>query len=152
MTADLLARLAEEALELARAAGLAEEVPIGAVVACEDGTIVGRGHNRTRLDDDPTAHAELVALREAARAIGNHRLGGCVLVTTLEPCLMCVGAAVHARIATLAYAAADPKAGAVAVLADRTDAGLLNHRVAIERVPGAEESASLLRAFFRDRR
>src|SRR5688572_22760813 len=100
----------EEALALARAAAGLGEVPIGAVVASSRGAVIGRAHNRTLLDCDPTAHAEVLALREAARAVGNHRLEGAILVSTLEPCLMCVGAAVHARVARLAYAADDPKA------------------------------------------
>ena len=140
-----------EALALARAAAAAGEVPVGAVVV-RDGVIVGRGHNRTLCDGDPVAHAEVVALRDAARAVGNHRLVGCTLVATLEPCLMCCGALVHARIARLVHAADDPKAGATEVLAGLTGRGRLNHRVDLVRGPRAEESAALLRDFFAARR
>src|SRR5271154_7641483 len=99
------------ALEEARAAAAAGEVPVGAIVIA-NGTIVGRGQNRVLRDLDPTAHAEIVALREAARTLGNYRLTGCELYVTLEPCAMCAGAMIHARLGRLGYAAADPKAGA----------------------------------------
>ncbi len=101
----------EAALAEARKAAEAGEVPIGAV-AVQDDAIVGRGQNRVLRDNDPTAHAEIVALREAAAALGNYRLNGCTLYVTLEPCAMCAGAMIHARIDRLVYAAADPKAGA----------------------------------------
>lgn len=139
------------ALAEARGAAEAEEVPVGAVVALE-GAVVGRGNNRTLRDGDPTAHAEVVALRRAAREVGNHRLTGAVLVTTLEPCLMCCGAIVHARIGRLVHAADDPKAGALHVLRSLAEAGRLNHDVALERGPGTDEAAELLRSFFRARR
>lgn len=139
------------ALEQALLAEALDEVPIGAVVVL-DGAIVGRGHNRTIVDRDPTAHAEIVALRDAARAVGNHRLIGASLVTTLEPCLMCCGAAVHARVASLTWAADDPKAGATEALRAETQAGRVNHGVALSRGPLTAESASLLRAFFKRRR
>jgi tRNA(adenine34) deaminase len=139
------------ALDEARAAAGRGEVPVGAVVAV-DGAVVARAHNRTVTDGDPTAHAEIVALREAARTVGNHRLVGATLVATLEPCLMCCGAAVQARVATLVFAAEDPKAGAADVLRRVTADGRVNHRVAIERGPAAEESARLLREFFQARR
>src|SRR6202167_4375779 len=100
------------ALDEARAAAAAGEVPVGAIVV-ENGVVVGRGQNRVLRDLDPTAHAEIVALRQAARALGNYRLAGCELFVTLEPCAMCAGAMIHARLARLIYAAADPKAGAV---------------------------------------
>jgi tRNA(adenine34) deaminase len=147
----LLLDLVAIALEEARAAGAMGEVPIGAVVA-RDGRIVGRGRNRTIADRDPSAHAEIVALREAARTVGNHRLVGSLLVTTLEPCLMCCGAAVQARVAWVAHAADDPKAGALAVLRAETAAGRVNHRVELCRAPRADESGALLEAFFRARR
>ena len=111
----------ELALEQARLAAEAGEVPVGALVI-KDGEIVGKGHNRNLLDNDPTAHAEIIALRQAALRLRNHRLSGCVMVATIEPCSMCAGALVHARIARLVYGASDPKAGAagsVEVLADR---------------------------------
>lgn len=139
------------ALEQARFARDLGEVPIGAVVLHE-GALVGRGHNRTIVDRDPVAHAEIVALRDAARVLGNHRLPGAILVSTLEPCLMCCGAAVQARVEVLAYAADDPKAGGVEMLRAAMEAGKVNHRVRVERAPGAEESGELLRAFFRERR
>jgi tRNA(adenine34) deaminase len=151
LSEDPLAAWAEAALAEARAARELDEVPVGAVVVRE-GRVVGRGHNRTLLDGDPTAHAEVVALRRAAVAVGNHRLTGVLLVSTLEPCLMCCGAAVHARVGRLAWAADDPKAGAADVLRDLTEAGRLNHRVELGRCPGAEEASELLRAFFRERR
>src|SRR5208282_3883631 len=105
-------RWMEEALRLARRAEVADEVPVGAVVVCEE-KIVGRGWNQVVSASDPTAHAEIVALREAARTLGNYRLSGCQLFVTLEPCAMCSGAIVHARIARLVFGARDPKAGAV---------------------------------------
>jgi tRNA(adenine34) deaminase len=141
----------EAALEEARRAASLHEVPVGAVVLLED-RVVARGHNRTLGDGDPTAHAEIVALRHAAREAGNHRLAGAVLVVTLEPCLMCCGAAVQARIARIVWAADDPKAGATGVLRAVTEAGQVNHRVELERGPGGDEAGRLLRAFFRARR
>ena len=109
------------ALDEARAAGAAGEVPVGAVVV-ENGVVVGRGQNRVLRDVDPTAHAEIVALREAARTLGNYRLGNCELFVTLEPCAMCAGAMIHARLSRLIYAAADPKAGAAGSVLE-----VLNH-------------------------
>ncbi|HZD07778.1 MAG TPA: nucleoside deaminase, partial [Candidatus Limnocylindrales bacterium] len=97
------------ALEQAQLAAAAGEVPVGALVI-KDGEIIGRGHNRNLLDNDPTAHAEIVALRQAAARLGNHRLTGCTMVATIEPCSMCAGALIHARIARLVYGATDPKA------------------------------------------
>ena len=139
------------ALEQAREAESAGEVPIGAV-AVLDGAIVARGHNRTILDRDPSAHAEVVALRRAGQAVGNHRLAGLTLVATLEPCLMCCGAAVHARVERLVHAADDPKAGALDLLRGAMDSGRVNHRILLEKGPLGEESAALLRAFFASRR
>src|SRR5215470_1887280 len=101
----------QQALEQARLAAAAGEVPVGAVIV-RNGEIVGRGHNRNLLDNDPTSHAEIVALRQAAARLGNHRLSGCVMFATIEPCAMCAGAMIHARLARLVYGASDPKAGA----------------------------------------
>jgi len=141
----------EEALALARAAAAAGEVPVGAV-ALHDGAIVGRGANRREVDRDPTAHAELLAIQEAARTLGRWRLSGLTLVVTLEPCAMCAGAMVLARIDKLVYGAADPKAGAAGSLLDVTNDPRLNHRFSVERGVRAEECGALLREFFRARR
>ena len=141
----------EEALALARAAAAEGEVPVGAV-ALHDGAIVGRGANRREVDRDPTAHAELLAIQEAARTLGRWRLSGVTLVVTLEPCAMCAGAMVLARIDKLVYGAADPKAGAAGSLLDVTNDPRLNHRFSVERGVRAEECGALLREFFRARR
>jgi tRNA(adenine34) deaminase len=142
-----------EAIAEAQKALAADEVPIGAVVVHEpSGKIIGRGHNRRENDHDPTAHAEILSLREAAHTIGHWRLLDCVLVVTLEPCPMCAGAAVNARIPRLIYGCADPKAGAVRTLFRLCDDERLNHRVAIEEGVLAEECAELLRGFFRAQR
>ncbi len=139
------------ALDEAREAERAGEVPVGAIVTLE-GRTIARGSNRTLRDCDPTAHAEIVALRQAARVVGNHRILGATLYVTIEPCAMCAGAIVQARLARLVYGADDPKGGAVrscfAVLNDPR----LNHR--LEIVPGvlAAESAALLQSFFAARR
>src|ERR1035438_1118339 len=117
----------EEALRYAQRALEAGEVPVGAVVVCA-GRVVGRGWNRNLADCDPTAHAEIVALREAGRNVGNHRLGDCELFATIEPCAMCAGAAVHARIRRLVYGADDPKAGAVQSILEVVNHPSLNHR------------------------
>ena len=140
------------ALEQARCAAELGEVPVGAVLVRE-GRVLARGHNRNLLDTDPTAHAEIVVLRQAARSLGERRLPGTVLYVTLEPCLMCLGAMVHARVAELVFAAEDPNVGATRAFS-RIPVGRpgLNHRLAIRRGPGAEESAALLRDFFRARR
>jgi tRNA(adenine34) deaminase len=135
----------------ARAAEAAGEVPVGAVVV-HQGEIVGRGHNRVLRDSDPTAHAEIVALREAGRALGNYRLEGCDLYVTLEPCAMCAGAILHARIARLMYAAADPKAGACGSVLAVMNHPALNHRVEVRSGLLAEECGAMLTAFFRARR
>jgi tRNA(adenine34) deaminase len=139
----------ELALEQARAAAAEGEVPIGAlVVRREDGVVLASAHNRRELDQDPTAHAEILALREAARRLGSWRLEGCALVVTLEPCPMCAGAIVNARIEELVYGADDPKAGAVRTLYALCEDARLNHR--LEVVPGvlAEACAAELRSFF----
>jgi len=141
----------QEALRLARAAAAAGEVPVGAVAVLE-GRIVGRGANRREADRDPTAHAELLAIQEAARALGRWRLSGVSLVVTLEPCAMCAGAMLLARIDRLVYGAADPKSGAAGSLLDLSCHPRLNHRFAVERSPLAEECGALLREFFRERR
>jgi tRNA(adenine34) deaminase len=140
-------RLALELAALARDEG---EVPIGAVVV-KDGAVIGRGSNRPIRSCDPTAHAEIVALRDAALAASNYRLGGAVLYVTIEPCLMCVGAIVHARVATVVYGADDPKGGAVRTLLDPGSLPL-NHR--FEAVPGvlADDCRALVQDFFRSRR
>jgi tRNA(adenine34) deaminase len=140
-----------EALRLAREAGGRGEVPIGAVAIFE-GRIVGRGANAREGDRDPTAHAELLAVREAARTLGRWRLTGVTVVVTLEPCAMCAGAMVLARIDRLVYGATDPKAGAVGSLQDLSADPRLNHRFAVERGLRAEECGALLKEFFRARR
>ncbi len=140
-----------EALGEARAAEAAGEVPIGAVILFNN-RIIARGQNRVLRDNDPTAHAEVVALRVAARAIGNYRLAGCTLVSTLEPCAMCAGAMIHARIDRLLFAADDLKAGAAGSVLDVLNHAALNHQMAIEHGLLAEESTALLREFFQRRR
>jgi tRNA(adenine34) deaminase len=139
------------ALDQARAAAAAGEVPVGAIVV-ENGIVVGRGQNRVLRDLDPTAHAEIVAIREAARAVGNYRLAGCELFVTLEPCAMCAGAMIHARLGRLIYAAADPKAGAVGSVLQVLNHPRLNHQMLVTSGELAEESGELLRSFFRERR
>jgi tRNA(adenine34) deaminase len=139
------------ALDQARAAAAAGEVPIGAV-AVHGGEIIARGQNRVLRDNDPTAHAEIVALRAAAAALKNYRLNGVTLYVTLEPCSMCAGAIIHARIDRLLYAAADPKAGAAGSVLSVLNHPQLNHQLIVESGPLAEESAELLRGFFRERR
>ncbi len=141
----------EEALRAARRALEAGEVPVGAVVVCDE-KIVGRGWNRNIGDNDPTAHAEMVALREAGAAVGNHRLGDCELFATIEPCTMCAGALVHARIKRLVYGADDPKAGAVRSVINLLDHPQLNHRVEVRSGVLAGRSAELLQTFFKSRR
>ena len=139
------------ALDEARAAAAAGEVPVGAVVM-QNGVVVGRGQNRVLRDMDPTAHAEIVAMREAALTLKNYRLIGCELFVTLEPCAMCAGAMIHARLDRLVYAAADPKAGAVGSVLEVLNHPSLNHKMVVKSGELAEESAELLRSFFRERR
>jgi tRNA(adenine34) deaminase len=139
------------ALNEARAAAAAGEVPVGAVVV-QNGLVVGRGQNRVLRDVDPTAHAEIVAMREAALTLKNYRLIGCELFVTLEPCAMCAGAMIHARLERLVYAAADPKAGAVGSVLEVLNHPSLNHKMMVSSGELAEESAELLRSFFRERR
>lgn len=141
----------QAALAEARNAAEAGEVPIGAVVV-HDGAIIARGQNRVLRDNDPTAHAEIVAMRSAAAALGNYRLCGCTLYVTLEPCAMCAGAMIHARLDRLVYAAADPKAGACGSVLSVLNHPRLNHQMQVEQGIGAEASAELLRSFFRERR
>lgn len=141
----------EEALRCAQRALEIGEVPVGAVVVC-DGRVVGRGWNRNIADSDPTAHAEVMALREAGAAIGNHRLGGCELFATIEPCAMCTGALVHARIKRLVYGANDLKAGAVHSVMQVLNHPDLNHTIEVRNGVLAGRSAELLQAFFRSRR
>lgn len=141
----------QAALAEARLAAEAGEVPIGAVVV-HNGAIIARSQNRVLRDIDPTAHAEIVALRAAAAALGNYRLSGCTLFVTLEPCAMCAGAMIHARIDRLVFAAADPKAGACGSVLSVLNHSQLNHQTQVEQGIAAEESAELLRNFFRDRR
>jgi tRNA(adenine34) deaminase len=140
-----------EALAEASRAREAGEVPIGAVVAL-DGAIVGRGFNQPISSRDPTAHAEIVAIRDAAAHVGNYRLTGATLCVTIEPCLMCVGALVHARVGTLVYGAAEPKSGAISSTVRGGELPGHNHR--FEVVSGVRESEcrEILQAFFRDRR
>jgi tRNA(adenine34) deaminase len=140
-----------EALVLARQAAAAGEVPIGAVVV-KDGTVVGRGYNRPVATTDPTAHAEIVALREAAARIGNYRLGDCSLYVTLEPCAMCAGAIIHARLSRLVFGAPDPKAGACGGVVDLFADPRLNHHAAVTGGVMGEEAARLLQDFFQARR
>jgi tRNA(adenine34) deaminase len=142
----------EEALGLAREALTSDDVPVGAVVLGPDGRVLGRGRNRREADGDPTAHAEVLALREAARALGTWRLAGCTLVVTLEPCTMCAGALVLARVDRLVLGAWDPKAGAAGSVRDVVRDARLNHRVDVVGGVRAEESAELLTTFFRTRR
>ncbi len=140
-----------DALAEARLAAEAGEVPIGAVIVYQD-AVIARGQNRVLRDNDPAAHAEMVALRAAAAALNNYRLNGCTLYVTLEPCAMCAGAMIHARIDRLVFAAPDPKAGACGSVLSVINHPKLNHKMWVEQGTGAEESAELLRSFFRERR
>ena len=139
------------ALDQARSSGEAGEVPIGAVVVL-DGQVVGRGRNQPISSSDPTAHAEIVALRDAARQVGNYRLTGATMYVTVEPCLMCVGALVHARIATVVYGAPEPKAGAIESTQHAHEHPALNHRLTVVSGVLAAECRDLMRAFFQSRR
>lgn len=139
------------ALELASEAAGVGEVPVGAVVV-RDGEIIGQGYNAPVSSSDPSAHAEIVALRDAARRVGNYRLPGSVLYVTLEPCTMCIGAIVHARVERLVFAAREPRAGVVCSQGSDLDRPFYNHRVRWEEGLLAAESAALLQEFFRRRR
>jgi tRNA(adenine34) deaminase len=141
-------RVALTEAEAARAAG---EVPVGAIVVLE-GAIKGRGHNQVIQTSDPTAHAEIVALRQAASAVENYRLVGATLYSTIEPCAMCAGAMVHARVGRLVYGASDPKAGAVRTHFGICTADFLNHKVIIESGVLERECREMLQSFFRDKR
>ena len=139
------------ALELARHAEEAGEVPVGALVVL-NGEIVGEGWNQPIVAHDPTAHAEIVALRAAAERVRNYRLSDAVLYVTLEPCAMCAGAMVHARIARVVYGAADPKSGAAGSVFNLLESSALNHRAQVTRGVLAEECGEMLRKFFEARR
>ncbi len=139
------------ALEQARLGAAAGEVPVGAVIV-KDGEIVGQGHNRNLLDNDPSAHAEIGALRQAAAHLGNHRLLGCVMYSTIEPCAMCAGAMVHARLARLVYGAADPKAGAAGSALEVLNHPRLNHQMEVTAGVLQEECSEVLKGFFQSRR
>ena len=140
-----------EALVEALLAQREGEVPVGAVIIFE-GRIVGRGHNRNISEHDPSAHAEIIALREAARALGNHRLIGCTLFATIEPCAMCAGAMVHARIQRLVYGADDPKAGAARSVMQVVNHPALNHGIEVTAGVLGGRCAQLLQQFFQARR
>ena len=141
----------QRALELAHDAAAEGEVPVGAVVV-RHGKVIGEGHNAPRATHDPTAHAEIMAIRAAASALGNERLEGCELWVTLEPCAMCAGAISHARLAALYYAASDPKGGAVEHGARVFDQPQCLHRPQVYSGMGESEAADLLRGFFKERR
>ncbi len=141
-----------EALAEARLAVTAGDVPVGAVVLDEQGAVVGRGHNTREVTGDPSAHAEVVALRQAGQARGSWRLDGCTLVVTLEPCTMCAGALVAARVDRVVFAADDPKAGAVGSLWDVVRDRRLNHRPEVMRGVGAGAASQMLREFFESQR
>ena len=140
-----------EALALARGAQARGEVPVGAIVV-KDGIVVGRGGNAPVADNDPTAHAEIAALREAGRALGNYRLPGCELYVTLEPCAMCAGAILHARVARLVFGARDPKTGACGSVIDLFAEHRLNHHATVRGGVRADECGKLLSDFFAARR
>lgn len=144
-------RFMREALRAARRAPAHRDVPIGAVVV-KDGLVVARARNRREADHDPTAHAEVLVLRRAARRLGTWRLDGCTLYVTLEPCAMCAGAIVLSRLPRLVYGAADPKAGFAGSLGDLCRDARLNHRVEVETGLLEEECGTILKEFFRERR
>jgi tRNA(adenine34) deaminase len=144
-------RFMREALALAAQAAEAGEVPVGAVVV-KDGEVVGRGYNRPITTADPTAHAEIVAMRDAASRLANYRLVDCELYVTLEPCVMCVGAMVHARIKRIVYGTRDPKTGACGSIVDLPGLATFNHHGVFEGGVLAQESAEILRRFFAARR
>jgi tRNA(adenine34) deaminase len=153
MEQDQIEALMSVALDEARAAIEHGDVPIGAVVARLDtGEVVARRHNERELRSDPTAHAEVLALQDAARALGQWRLDGCALVVTLEPCPMCAGAAINGRVGLLVFGAADPKAGATGSLYNLAADPRLNHEVPVISGVAADASATLLRGFFASRR
>jgi len=141
-----------QALALAEAAAQAGEVPVGALIVDADGAVIGQGVNRVIRDHDPTAHAEIVALRDAGQHLGNYRLPGATLYVTLEPCAMCVGAMLHARLARIVFGAPDPKTGACGSVLDLGGVTQLNHHTRITGGVLAEECGDILRQFFRARR
>jgi len=141
----------EEALREGQRAQAAGEVPVGAVVV-RDGQIIGRGRNQPIASNDPTAHAEILALRDAGQNLGNYRLEDCDLYATIEPCAMCAGAIVHSRIRRLIYGSDDPKSGAVNSVMQLLEHPALNHRVLVKSGVLAGRSTELLQAFFRDKR
>ena len=141
----------EEALREAQRAAAAGEVPVGAVVVCGE-KIIGRGGNRNIADDDPTAHAEILALRQAAATVGNHRLPECQLFATIEPCAMCAGAMIHARLRRLVYGADDPKAGAVRSVLQVLNHPRLNHQMEVTAGVLAARCGELLQTFFAEKR
>ena len=141
----------QEALELAREGAALGEVPVGAVVV-KDGLVVGRGYNQPISGHDPTAHAEIVAMRDAAQHVGNYRLTGCALYVTLEPCAMCAGAIIHARLARLVFGAADPKTGACGSVINLFAEDRLNHHTTVQCGVSAREAGALLQGFFAQRR
>ena len=140
-----------QALAEARKAEAAGEVPIGAIVVL-DGFVIGNGFNQPISASDPTAHAEIVAMRAAATRLGNYRLTGSTLYVTVEPCLMCVGAMVHARVSTVVYGAAEPKAGAITSMTRAHELPGLNHRLQVQSGVLEEECREIMQAFFRSRR
>ena len=140
-----------EALNEARKAETEGEVPVGAILLVNE-KVVGRGHNRPIQTQDPTAHAEILALRQGAQCCTNYRLPGSILVVTVEPCLMCVGAMIHARVEEVIYGAADPKAGAVASCFQLADTRVLNHKIRVTSGILEEECGSMLKNFFAARR
>jgi tRNA(adenine34) deaminase len=140
-----------QALDLAVEAEKAGEVPVGAVVV-RDGVVIGRGFNHPISGNDPTAHAEIVAMRDAARTLGNYRLNGCQLFVTLEPCVMCAGAMLHARIVRVVYGAADPKTGACGSVFNVFSNERLNHHTTVQGGTLAQDAGVLLKKFFSDRR
>ena len=142
----------EQALACAHEAEAAGEVPVGAVIVDITGAVVARAANAPIARNDPTAHAELLALRAAGRVLGNYRLPGCVLYVTLEPCVMCVGALVHARVARIVYGAPDPKTGACGSVFDLAANSKMNHRIEVIGGVLAEECGALLKRFFAARR
>src|SRR5215510_12379793 len=151
MSAEIDAAMMREALSLAALAAMQGEVPVGAVVV-KDGRIVGRGYNAPISSKDPTAHAEIRALRDAANTLGNYRLGGCTLYVTLEPCAMCAGAIMHSRIARLVYGASDPKTGACGSVLDLFAEDSLNHHTEVTGGVLAADAGKQLSGFFASRR
>ena len=141
-----------EAIKLAREAAAHDEVPIGCVIVDASGEVIGRGFNRREMDADPIAHAEIIALREAARRVGYWRLVDCTLVVTLEPCPMCAGAVVNARIAKVVFGCRDPKAGATRTLYQICDDSRLNHRAEVVEGVLADDCAVVLKEFFKKKR